>query len=263
MPSKPSKLQKRNVPGRKSALAGSSRSKVVRFSPTDRRKMIVDEAIRFFAEYGFAENTRSLAERLGVTQPLLFRYFPTKEDLIDAVFEEVFARMVKHDWVSLIRQPGKDLKSRLTAFAMAYAAENYDYTWIRLYMFAGLAGGELNRRCISKISEPLLKTIALEIRREMGYPANHPGVVTHDEISFLWVFHAGLYYQAIRRHIYGLQVYEESWPAIVDLSVAATLYGYKKLLAGLATSVVPLKQKPSRRLSKNAGTPMASEIVSK
>ena len=195
--------------------------------------MIVDEAIEFFAEYGFAANTRSFAKRLGVTQPLIFRYFPTKEDLIEAVFEEFFARMAKHDWVRLIREDGKDLKSRLVQFCIAYAAENYDYTWIRLYMFAGLAGGELNRRCIATISGPLLKLIALEIRRENGFPASDPSIVTDEEISLLWVLHAGLYYQAIRRHIYGLPVNEKSWPLVVDLSVSAILLTYPSLLARL------------------------------
>ena len=53
---------------------------VVRFE-----KMIVEEAIRFFAEAGFAGQTRELARRLDVTQPLLFQYFPTKDDLIERV----------------------------------------------------------------------------------------------------------------------------------------------------------------------------------
>ena len=61
-----------------------------RLSPTVREQQIVDEAIQFFAEVGFGGRTRELAKRIGITQPLLYRYFPTKEELIDRVFDEVF-----------------------------------------------------------------------------------------------------------------------------------------------------------------------------
>ena len=50
-----------------------------RLSPTVREQQIVDEAIQFFAEVGFGGRTRELAKRIGITQPLLYRYFPTKE----------------------------------------------------------------------------------------------------------------------------------------------------------------------------------------
>lgn len=47
------------------------------------------EAIRYFAEFGFAASTRGLARRAGITQPLLYRYFPTKDQLIQRLFEEL------------------------------------------------------------------------------------------------------------------------------------------------------------------------------
>ena len=53
-----------------------------RLSPPERERLIVDEAILFFAEVGLAGQTRELAQRLGVTQPLIYRYFPTKHDFI-------------------------------------------------------------------------------------------------------------------------------------------------------------------------------------
>ena len=47
--------------------------------------------------------TRELAQRLGVTQPLIYRYFPTKQDLIDRVYEEVFVGRWRPEWTDLIR----------------------------------------------------------------------------------------------------------------------------------------------------------------
>ncbi len=39
----------------------------------------------FFADEGFNGDTRELARRLGVAQPLLYRDFPSKDDLIKEV----------------------------------------------------------------------------------------------------------------------------------------------------------------------------------
>ena len=60
--------------------------------------MIVNEAIRYFAEVGFSGQTRELARRIGVTQSLIFRYFPTKEDLIDRVYQEGYLRRWNPYW---------------------------------------------------------------------------------------------------------------------------------------------------------------------
>jgi len=56
-----------------------------RLLPGEREKLIVGEAIRFFSEVGFSGQTRELSRRLGITQPLLYRYFPSKRALRDAL----------------------------------------------------------------------------------------------------------------------------------------------------------------------------------
>jgi hypothetical protein len=55
----------------------------VRLTREAREKLIVDGAVRFFAEVGFGGQTRELARQLRMSQSLLFKYFPTKVDLID------------------------------------------------------------------------------------------------------------------------------------------------------------------------------------
>jgi len=59
-----------------------ARTKQKRLAPDDRRREFVAKATEFFSEEGFGGGTRALAHRLGVTQPLLYRYFPSKDDLI-------------------------------------------------------------------------------------------------------------------------------------------------------------------------------------
>ncbi|MDI7047032.1 TetR/AcrR family transcriptional regulator, partial [Escherichia coli] len=61
-----------------------------RLAPEVRERQIVLKAVDHFATHGFSGSTRELARQLGVTQPLLYRYFPSKEALIDRVYEEVY-----------------------------------------------------------------------------------------------------------------------------------------------------------------------------
>ena len=51
-----------------------ARTKQKRLSADDRRSEFVNQATELFAEEGFAGGTRALARKLGVTQPLLYRY---------------------------------------------------------------------------------------------------------------------------------------------------------------------------------------------
>ncbi|HEX7646066.1 MAG TPA: helix-turn-helix domain-containing protein, partial [Noviherbaspirillum sp.] len=46
-----------------------------RLNPEEREEQIVQKAIRYFAAHGFSASTRELAREIGVTQPLLYRYF--------------------------------------------------------------------------------------------------------------------------------------------------------------------------------------------
>src|SRR3982751_4723891 len=66
------------MPMRSKAPPALTRSERKRLSPDDRRKEFVTRATEFFSEQGFGGGTRDLARRLGVTQPLLYRYFPSK-----------------------------------------------------------------------------------------------------------------------------------------------------------------------------------------
>src|SRR3546814_1522468 len=61
-----------------------------RLPRAERERLIVEGAVQFFAEVGFGGDTRELAKRLNITHPLLFRYFASKNALIERVYQEVF-----------------------------------------------------------------------------------------------------------------------------------------------------------------------------
>lgn len=55
---------------------------------TDRRSQILREALTLFAERGIdGTGLRDIAKKVGITQPSLYHYFPSKEALIEGIIE--------------------------------------------------------------------------------------------------------------------------------------------------------------------------------
>src|SRR5262245_628920 len=92
-----------------------------RLKPADRESMIVAGAVRFFAEVGFEGQTRELARRLGITQPLLYRYFPSKSALIERVYKEFFVTRLDPRSETELLDRNIPFRERLTQFYLSYA----------------------------------------------------------------------------------------------------------------------------------------------
>lgn len=66
----------------------------MRLKAPQRRAQLLTVATRLFADFGYARTTTaSLAKAAGVTEPILYRHFPSKKALFDAVLDDVNARM--------------------------------------------------------------------------------------------------------------------------------------------------------------------------
>jgi AcrR family transcriptional regulator len=195
-----------------------------RLSPQERERQIVDGAIAFFAEVGLSGQTRELAQRLGVTQPLIYRYFPTKQDLIDRVYEEVFVGRWRASWTDLIADRSRPLRERLIEFYGIYARDVLSYEWIRIYMFAGLAGEDINRRYIALLEDRLLRPIVTEVRDAADALGTDAAPITGLEIEAAWHIHAAVFYYFVRKHIYRAKTEPDLDEFIAD-AVDRTLYG--------------------------------------
>lgn len=169
----------------------------------ERERLIVEEAIRFFAEVGFEGQTRALAKRLGVTQPLLYRYFPDKESLIERVYEEVYLRRWNPSWEELLVDRSRPLSERLCLFYNAYARAIFSYEWVRIFMFGGLKGVNINARYLSIIREHVLIPVCRELRAAAGLDDAVPPI-SEAELECAWGLHGGIFYIAIRRWVYGV-----------------------------------------------------------
>ena len=57
--------------------------------PEERRKEIIDTAIKLFYEKGYEKTTISdIAKEINVAQGLCYRYFPSKEALFDCAIDQ-------------------------------------------------------------------------------------------------------------------------------------------------------------------------------
>src|SRR6266566_4588056 len=178
-----------------------------RLSPEDRRKEFVAKATEFFSEEGFGGGTRALARRLGVTQPLLYRYFPSKNDLIKEVYRTVYLEPLDTGWETLLMDRTRPLRERLQEFYRGYTNLIFTRKWIRIYLYSGLKGLDINRWYVGVVGEQLLTRIVGECRRQAGLDAQRKP--TASELEMAWVFHSGIFYYGVRKYIYETPVLED------------------------------------------------------
>jgi len=189
----------------------SASPKRQRLSPEERENLIVDTAIEFFAEHGFEATTRELAQRLGITQPLLYRYFPTKQKLIERVYEKIYVRRWHPKWSRLIKDRSRSLTDRLIEFYQEYTDAVYDYVWVRSFLYAGLMGVDINDRYLEIIKTNVLIPICVELRHENGLPSVRKVPISDEEMELAWGMHGMFFYRAVRHYAYGL-------PMVTDLN---------------------------------------------
>ena len=106
----------------------------VRMSADERRELVLEAALREFAVSGFAgTSTENVARRAGISQPYLFRLFPTKKELFLALVERCFRRVE-----AAFKAAAEDLTgdAALEAMGNAYESLLEDRTLLLLQMQA-------------------------------------------------------------------------------------------------------------------------------
>ncbi|MFO1114259.1 MAG: helix-turn-helix domain-containing protein [Beijerinckiaceae bacterium] len=186
-------------------------------SPAEREESIVQGAISFFADVGFDGQTRELASRLGITQPLIFRYFPTKDDLIERIYQRLYVGRWNPEWRKMIGDRETPLAARLTRMYRIYVTEVLTSEWVRIFLYSGLKGSLFNRRYIDLIGKQLIEPICLEIEHD------NPGVdLTRRQLrDLVWGLHGSIFYIGVRKWVYDVDVGDEQ--ATVSLLVGRFL----------------------------------------
>ena len=101
-----------------------------RLKAADRRQQLVSVATRLFAERGYeATTTAAIADAAGVTEPILYRHFQSKQDLFVAIVREMSELTMRH-WKALtagtddpaeaIRRVARQFPQHVSQLAEAY-----------------------------------------------------------------------------------------------------------------------------------------------
>ncbi|MDB5616519.1 TetR/AcrR family transcriptional regulator [Tardiphaga sp.] len=211
-----------------------------RLSPEDRRREILHAATIFFSEEGFNGGTRELAQKIGVTQPLLYRYFPSKEHLIKEVYRTVYLERWDPAWDRLLTDRTQPISKRFEEFYQAYTDVIFTREWMRIYLFSGLKGLDINRWYLDVVQKKILTRIIQEYRHEAGLPPQKKASAI--ELELAWAFHSGIFYYGMRKLIYEAPVLEDK-NRVISVTLSVFLIGIGRLFGtetGGAASDKPL-----------------------
>jgi len=203
-----------------------------RMKREDREREIVRAAVAFFAEVGLDGDTRELAKRLGVTQSLIFRYFPNKAALIERVYQEVYVGRWNPYWETIITDRNVSLNDRLLMLYKDYARVALTYDWVRIFMFSGLRGVDINTRYLNFLRNRVLAPIASELRAELGLPGFEEVPLQEEEVELVWGINARVFYLGQRQWIFDSPLVLDV-DAIIEQAITSFMYGAKEIVPKL------------------------------
>jgi AcrR family transcriptional regulator len=178
-----------------------------RLGVAERERQIVDGAVLFFAENGFNGQLRDLAKSVGITHALLYHYFPTKQALLDRVYEELFESRWKPEWDALLDDKVLTVEDKLTTFYDDYVNQTLSREFTRIFVFSGLSDHTIIDRFFAMLRVRLFPRLIRETRRHRGSTSRAKPSVREQEL--LSGLHGGFFYISMRRWIYGQAITED------------------------------------------------------
>jgi AcrR family transcriptional regulator len=142
----------------------------VRFSAEDRRQQILETAMDLFGRQGYlGTTTRQIAEVAGVNEAIIFRHFPTKDDL----YWEVLDRKIRDGQGSarMVAQlnSGREARDVFVAIGRDFLERRtQDPAPIRMMLFTALENHKLSSRFFHTHIADAYELLADYIRGEIG-----------------------------------------------------------------------------------------------
>lgn len=208
---------------------GAAAGRRTRLNPHERERQIVQGAVNFFAEVGFGGQTRELAKRLGITQGLLYRYFPSKEALLDRVYQEVFEAKWNPEWDDWLDDEQQPVRDRLIRFYTDYARVIHTYEWVRIFLLSGMAGLDINQRYLRLVRKRIYPKIVGMLRKEFGLPIRPDDAISRQEEDLMFDLHGMVFFLGIRKWVYRFDLPSPTQD-LVSQQIDLILFGARKIL---------------------------------
>lgn len=189
-----------------------------------RERHIVDGAIQFFARHGFDAQLRDLAKSIGVTHTLLYHYFPTKQALVDRVYQEVFEGRWKPEWETWLDDSSLSAEDKFTLFYVDYADTVLTYDFVRILIFSGLTDQTITNRFFELLRKRLFPRLIRETRRYRNLSSRaRPSASEHELLMGL---HGSIFYSGLRRWVYSQAVHSASQQAYDKVAIRNQVRSY-------------------------------------
>ena len=183
---------------KKPKSAERPKNRNARLSPETRREMIVSAAAQFFADNGLSGTLRSFAKDVGISPSLVFRYFPTKEHLIKAVYDDFILRQIDFKWLEPLTNSSRPIGTRLREFYRSYSEVANQETWVKIALYSGLASHGF-RPYLNSYIESIIMTMAREVVAAQNRVDKE---VNEEDVELIWHLHSTLNYALIRKYVH-------------------------------------------------------------
>lgn len=142
----------------------------LRFSAEDRREQILDVATGLFANQGFqGTTTKLIAQQAGVNEALIFRHFPSKEELYWAVIKrKINNRSPREQMRQRLAAAGTDLEILSGVACEILERRSKDQTLSRLLLYSALENHRLSQRFFRTYVAEYYEVLAEFIRQRIG-----------------------------------------------------------------------------------------------
>jgi AcrR family transcriptional regulator len=188
-----------------------------RMSGDERRQQLIDAALHLFATNGFrGTTTKAIAQAAGVSEGIIFRYFPKKEDLYTAILNHKARQQGIDRTLDMLRRnmAAEDDEALVLQLALKIF-ENYrgDADFERLMLRAALEGHDLARVSQRTLGMPMFDLMRDYVTKRQAAGALRAG----DPTLLVFGMVALPLYFAIVSRLFGLELVKQS-----DRAVAAT-----------------------------------------
>ncbi len=141
-----------------------------RLSSPERRGAIIETAIQLFSERGFrGTTTREMAAACGVSEPVIYQHFATKEDLYRAIIDTVSHRDVDRFTSKLfeLANEGDDQAFFTAAAKLIVDFHQANPAFIRLLHFSALEKHELAALFIERMSREFMGLMSMFMQQRI------------------------------------------------------------------------------------------------
>jgi AcrR family transcriptional regulator len=149
-----------------------------RMTSKDRREQILQGAMRLFAEKGFrGTTTREIAQKLRISEALMFKHFPSKEALYRAIIQQRMngAKDMLFPKEALKAKDDRQVFSAMASYLIRRNTE--DPTFLRLVLYSALEEYDLSKIFFKNNATKNTKILANYIQQrihEKAFKKVHP-----------------------------------------------------------------------------------------